>query len=70
MDRGGFLIGGIGADIADVRVGQGNDLASIGGVGQNLLVTRHGGIEHHLTGNPPFNTDRCTPKQAAVFQGQ
>ena len=70
MDRCGFFIGGIGADIADVRVGQGDNLAGIGRVGQYLLVPRHGGIEHHFTGNTPFNTDRCTPKQAAIFQGQ
>ena len=35
----------IGADVADMRKGEGDDLAGIGGVGQDLLVAGHRGIE-------------------------
>ena len=48
-DVGGLLVLGVGAGIADMRIGQGDNLARIGGVGQDLLVAGHGGVEHHLT---------------------
>jgi len=38
----------VGADIADMREGKGDDLAGVGGVGQNLLVAGHGGVEADL----------------------
>ena len=38
----------IDADIADMGKGEGDDLAGIGGVGEDLLVAGHGGIEADL----------------------
>jgi hypothetical protein len=35
----------VGADIADVREGEGDDLPGIGGIGQNLLIAGHRGVE-------------------------
>ena len=35
----------IGADIADVREGEGDDLLGVGGVGHHLLVSGHRGVE-------------------------
>ena len=40
----------VGADIADMRKGEGDDLAGIGGVGQDLLVAGHRGVEADLAG--------------------
>ena len=38
----------VGADIADMREGEGDDLPGIGGVGENLLIAGHGGVEADL----------------------
>jgi hypothetical protein len=46
------------ADIADVRKGEGDDLAGVGGIGQNLLIARHGRIEAHLADR---GADRAEP---------
>ena len=47
-DRGGLDVLGVGADIADMREGEGDDLAGIGRVGQRLLVAGHAGVEADL----------------------
>ena len=39
---------GVRADVADVREGEGHDLGHVGGVGQDLLVAGHGGVEADL----------------------
>ncbi len=36
------------ADVADVGKGEGHDLGHVGGVGQDLLVAGHGGVEADL----------------------
>ena len=38
----------VGADIADVREREGDDLSRIGRVGEDLLVAGHRGVEAHL----------------------
>ncbi len=35
----------IGADIADMRKGEGDDLAGIGRIGEDFLIAGHGGVE-------------------------
>ena len=42
---GGFEVVIIGADIADMGEGEGDDLAGIGGVGEDFLIAGHGGVE-------------------------
>ena len=37
-----FEVGGVDAVVADVRVGEGDDLAGVGGVGDDLLVAASG----------------------------
>jgi hypothetical protein len=61
-----FFIFRISAGIADVRVSQGDDLAGIGGVCQNFLITGHGGIEYHLTDRFSGGSNAGSPKQTAV----
>ena len=39
---------GVGADIADMREGEGDDLAGIGGIGKDLLVAGERGVEAHF----------------------
>ena len=65
-----LLILRVGARVADVRIGQGDDLAQVGGVGQDLLVARHGSIEHHLTDAQTGRADGLPPEDRAVFQDQ
>ena len=36
------------AHIAHMREGEGHDLARVGGIGHDLLITRHGGVEDKL----------------------
>ena len=38
----------VGADIADMREREGDDLPGIGGVGEDFLVAGHGGVEADL----------------------
>ena len=40
----------VGADIADVGEREGDDLPGVGGVGEDLLIAGHGGIEADLAG--------------------
>src|SRR5690606_20685360 len=43
-----LVVGGRGAVVADVGVGERDHLAGVGGVGDDLLVAGEGGVEHHL----------------------
>ena len=51
-------------------VSQRHDLATVGGVRQNLLITRHGGIENHLTHGGTRSANRQAAKERAIFQGE
>ena len=58
------------AVVADVRLGHHHDLAAVGGVGEDLLVAGHRGVEHHLAeagarGRPPRPS-----KTRAVFEDE
>ena len=43
-----FDVFGIDAVVADERIGHGDDLAVIGGIGEDFLVAGHAGVEHHF----------------------
>ena len=47
-DRGGLDVLAVGADIADMREGEGDDLSGVGRVGQRLLIAGHAGVEADL----------------------
>ena len=49
----GFDVFFVGADIADVREGEGNELPGIGRVGEDFLIARHGGVEADLADRVP-----------------
>jgi hypothetical protein len=40
---------GRGAGVADVRIGEGDDLPAVGGIGEDLLIARHRRIENYFT---------------------
>lgn len=64
----GFLVVEIGADVADVRIRQANDLAGIAGVGENFLITGEAGIENDFAAAARDGAGRAAAKNAPVFQ--
>ena len=46
----GLIVLAVGAVVADVGTGEGHDLPGIRGIGDDLLVAAHGGVEHQLAG--------------------
>ena len=66
-----FLVFGVAARVADVRIGQGHQLAGIGRVGENLLVPGHGRIENDLTDSSAnrraVRADAAAEEHAAVL---
>ena len=61
---------GVGADIADVGIGQGDKLTGVGGITENLLIARHGGIEDHLAHGGSGSTESDPVKYGAVGQAK
>jgi hypothetical protein len=60
----------IGADIADMREGEGDELAGIGGIGNHLLIAGHRGVEDQLADHGAGGTDRLAVKDRAVGEHQ
>ena len=67
MDEARLVVVGVGAGVADVRVGQRDDLPGIRRVGQDFLVARHGGVEHHLAGRRAGGANGNAAKHSAVL---
>ncbi|MCY1508168.1 hypothetical protein D9M68_424690 [compost metagenome] len=59
-----------GAGVADVRIGQGDDLLGVGRIGKDFLVAGHGGVEHHFANGMAIGTDGLAAKDAAVSKGE
>ena len=55
--HGGLLVFRRGAGIADVWIGQRDDLSGVGRIGKNFLITRHRGIEDDFAGGISFCSD-------------
>ena len=70
VDGAGFEVFGIGAGVADVRIGQRDDLPAVRRVGEDFLVAGHGGVEHHLAGRVALGADGTAVKHSAVFERQ
>ena len=51
-----------------MRVGQRDQLARIGGIGEDLLIAGHGGIEDHLANGFTGGTHGVAVKNAAVLE--
>ena len=47
--------------------GQSNDLPAVGRIGQNFLITRHGGIEDDLANCLTFRADRTAVEYRAIL---
>ncbi len=62
----GFIILGIDADVADVRVGERHDLLGVGGIREDFLIAGHGGVEHHFATDEAIDANREAAKNRAV----
>ena len=60
----------IGADIADMREGEGDDLAGIGGVGEDLLVAGQRRVEADFGDSAAHRTQAATLDDSAVGEHQ
>ena len=67
VDLRGLEILGVGAGIADVRVGQRDDLPAVGRIREDLLVAGHRRIEYHLAGCVALRPNRKTLENRSVF---
>src|ERR1700730_16327221 len=65
-----FVVFDVGSVIADLRVSQNYDLAGIGRIGENLLVSGHSGIENDLARSLSGRTKTPAFEDASVLQGQ
>lgn len=65
-----FFVVEIGADIADMRIRQTNDLPGITGVGENFLITGETGIENDFAAAARNRAGSAAIKDAPVFEGE
>jgi hypothetical protein len=61
-----LLVLAVDAGVADVRVRERDDLAAVGGIGEDLLVARHRRVEHHFAGGQPARADGAARKRGPV----
>lgn len=69
-DLAAFGIFGVNAHIADVGVGQGNDLPAIGWIRQDLLITGHCRVEANLAGAHGCSAEAHSMKDTPIGQCQ
>ncbi len=65
-----FIVGRRGAVVADLGVGQDDDLPGVGGVGEDLLIAGEGGVEDDFAGRLCRRAEALTAKDAPVFERQ
>ena len=56
----------VGADIADMREGEGDELPGIGGIGEDLLVAGHRGVEADFADGVAFRAEAKTLQHGAI----
>ncbi len=66
MDFRGFDVFGVHADVADVRIREGHDLARVARVSQDFLIAGDSGVEHDFADRMAGGADRVTTKDRAV----
>ena len=62
----GLEVFGIGADIADVRKSEGDDLPGIGRIGHDLLIAGDRGVEADLAHRAAFRAEALAPDRGAI----
>jgi hypothetical protein len=65
---GGFLVQAVGAYVADVGVGEADNLAGVAGIGENFLVAGERGIENDFAATARAGAGGAALKYAPVFE--
>ena len=66
-------VAGVHPVVADVRVGEGDDLAGVRRIGDHLLIARQDGVEHHLTAGHPtgwFGAEEFAFEDASIGEDE
>jgi len=64
----GFFVQAVGADVADVGIGEADDLAGVTGVGENFLVSGERGIENDFAAAARAGAGGTALKYAPVLE--
>ena len=64
----GFFVVEIRADVADMRIGQANDLASVAGIGEYFLIAGKTGIENDFAASAGDGAGCAAIKYTPVFE--
>jgi hypothetical protein len=65
---GRFLVVQIGPDVANVRIGEADDLPGITRIGENFLITRKACIENDFAATARASARRTAPKYSSVLE--
>ena len=65
-----FVIGRGGTVIADLRIGENNDLPGVGRIRKDLLISGYRGIEDYFAGTFGGRTKTPALEDCPVFQGE
>src|ERR1039458_5948866 len=63
-----LVVVGVGAVVADFRIGENDDLASVGRVGENCLVAGDGSVENDFAGALAFGAVAFASEDSTVFE--
>ena len=55
--------------IPNLRVGHRDDLAAVGGIGDDLLIARHRGVETNFSGGGSSGSEGGSFETASIFKG-
>src|SRR6185312_3529276 len=65
-----FAVGGIRAVVSDLRIGQYDNLASVGRIGEDFLVTRNRRVEYHFSSTLFRRPYADSLEDRSVLQGE
>ena len=68
LGPGGLGVCGANSVVADLHGGHRDDLAEVGGVGEDLLVAGHRGVEHALAGDGRIGPEGEAAENGTVFE--
>ena len=64
----GFVVFGVGAVVADFRIGENYNLAAVGRIGENFLIAGDGSIKNYFPVTFAFGAVAFASEDSAVFQ--
>ncbi len=65
---GGFVVFGVGAVVADFRIGEDYNLAAVGRIGENFLIASNGSIENDFAVAFTFGAVTFASEDSTVFE--